>query len=374
MPQIRFYFDFISPFAYLGWRRLRSLTKTEIVPVPTLLAGLLSHHGLRNPAEIPAKRDYTLKHILRLASQFQVPIEPPLNHPFNSLGALRVASLPMQNAQRVAVVDRLFSAIWTQRLDPSDSRTLTNLFPGLDLGQVNTSANKATLKLQTDSAVERGVFGVPTMEVGQELFWGCDAIPHLLMHLNGKDPLDPETLSRWTEVQAVGAPETRSMSGENNEPELAGVLRELVDSVLAKLAADRVLMVYGGNGLSKGFATESIWTTGELSLTLLDELLQGGQPLVLFDVVKHPTYKNQTSVVLSSLRSIMFVPLRNDKGEMKGMLYMDNQKESGAFNDKQLDAMVAYTHNHLCPALWKADPGAGNLSSESLKKTRWVEF
>jgi hypothetical protein len=57
---------------------------------------------------------------------------------------------------------------------------------------------KAQLRRYTDDAIARGVFGVPSMEVGDELFWGYDDFPYLELFLAGKDPLDTAALERWS--------------------------------------------------------------------------------------------------------------------------------------------------------------------------------
>ena len=84
------YFDFISPFAYLQWQAVRRLP--GIVPVcrPVLLAGLLSHHGHKGPAEIPSKRLFTYRHAQWRADRAGIPMTFPPAHPFNPLAALRL--------------------------------------------------------------------------------------------------------------------------------------------------------------------------------------------------------------------------------------------------------------------------------------------
>src|SRR5262249_60031058 len=85
---IDFHFDFISPYAYLGWTQIHALAARHgraVRPVPTLFAALLNHSGTLGPAEIPLKRVYIFKDALRTAQVFGVPLEPPPSHPFNPL-------------------------------------------------------------------------------------------------------------------------------------------------------------------------------------------------------------------------------------------------------------------------------------------------
>jgi len=70
--------------------------------------------------------------------------------------------------------------------------------PGAELvAQAEGPEIKRQLRSQTDEAISRGVFGVPSMEVGDELFWGYDDFPYLELFLAGKDPIDPAHWERW---------------------------------------------------------------------------------------------------------------------------------------------------------------------------------
>ena len=111
---IRFYFDYISPNAYLAWSQLPALAKRNgcvIDPVPVLFAGLLEANRQLGPAEVPAKMRWMWKNILRKAAVIGVPLNAPAFHPFNPLLALRVSSLGLDAKQRRALIDALFAAV-----------------------------------------------------------------------------------------------------------------------------------------------------------------------------------------------------------------------------------------------------------------------
>ena len=205
--RLRFYFDVISPNAYLAWTQIHSLAARHDVavePVAVLFAGLLEASGQLGPAEIPAKIAWMSKSNLRKAARLGVALKPPAFHPFNPLLALRVASLPLDPLARRALVDALFQAVWVRGLHVSDAAVVERIAGdvGLDGPALVAAAAapeaKARVRAQTDDAIARGVFGVPTMEVDGELFWGFDDFPHLELFLTGKDPLDPAEWSRWT--------------------------------------------------------------------------------------------------------------------------------------------------------------------------------
>src|SRR5215475_4422211 len=111
-----FYFDFISPYAFLGWKQIRLLAarvSREVEPVPVLFAALLGAHGTKGPAEVPAKRAYLFRDVARKAYRAGIPgMRPPPAHPFHPLAALRAASLPVSADTRARIVDALFDAAW----------------------------------------------------------------------------------------------------------------------------------------------------------------------------------------------------------------------------------------------------------------------
>ena len=136
--RLLFYFDFISPYAFLAWTQIREIAKRSgraVEPIPVLFAALLDAHGQKGPAEIPAKRRYLFKDIARKAHRLGVAsVAPPPAHPFNPLVALRVASLPSPPDVRDAIIDTLYTAAWTRReaIDTADAvaRILSSV--GLD--------------------------------------------------------------------------------------------------------------------------------------------------------------------------------------------------------------------------------------------------
>jgi 2-hydroxychromene-2-carboxylate isomerase len=203
---VRFYFDYISPNAYLAWTQLPALARRydlAVEPVPVLFAGLLEAHGQLGPAEVPAKMRWMSKSNLRKATRLGVALNPPAFHPFNPLLALRVSSLALEGSQRHALIEALFQAVWVRGLHVSETAVVETVadeigLPGAAIvTEAQSPEGKARLRRQTDDAISRGVFGVPTMEVGAELFWGFDDFPQLELCLAGKDPLDPTAWQKW---------------------------------------------------------------------------------------------------------------------------------------------------------------------------------
>jgi 2-hydroxychromene-2-carboxylate isomerase len=140
---------------------------------------------------------------LRKAKLLGLTLRPPAFHPFNPLLALRVSSLPLDAAARDAVIGALFDAVWVRSLHVSEPAVVERLGDEIGLAGATLVAeaqrpeSKARLRRQTDDAIARGVFGVPSMEVGEELFWGYDDFPYLELFLAGKDPLDAAAWKEW---------------------------------------------------------------------------------------------------------------------------------------------------------------------------------
>lgn len=209
---MRFYFDFISPYAYLAWTQIHALAARhhhEVEAVPVLFAGLLGAHGTIGPAEIPAKRRYMFLDVLRTARRLGVPLVPPPAHPFNPLLALRVASLPMPAAQQRALIDALYAATWGGGTGVTDPANVARLATGVGLdgearlAEASTTAAKERVRRHSDEALAAGAFGVPSIQVGGELFWGYDSFANLEAFLRGEGELDAALRARWETLPAA---------------------------------------------------------------------------------------------------------------------------------------------------------------------------
>ncbi len=174
----RWYFDFISPFSYLHLRLFdRIEVPLEIEPVPVLFAGLLRSAGQKGPAEIPAKRVQTYRYCTWLARHEGIAFRFPPRHPFNPLFALRLA---IARGPTLGVVQRIFDVVWKEGRDPEERETQAILAERLGVkdaaGATSAPDVKAKLQENTAAATARGLYGVPTFDIGGELFWGADSL------------------------------------------------------------------------------------------------------------------------------------------------------------------------------------------------------
>ena len=201
MKKADWYFDFISPFAYIAFSGLERLSaRLEIRHRPVLFAGLLNHWGQKGPAEIPAKRVWTYRWCAWSAAQQGIAFRSPAVHPFNPLPFLRLAIAAGNTPQAIR---RIFEAVWTTGADPGDEPAFSELARSLDVdpARLGEQAIKDALRVETDQAVARGVFGVPTLIVDDELFWGADAMDFVEAYLD-----DPGIVATEEMVRAKNLP------------------------------------------------------------------------------------------------------------------------------------------------------------------------
>jgi 2-hydroxychromene-2-carboxylate isomerase len=191
MKRIVFWFDVISPFAYLAFEHLPQALEGcsyEVQYRPVLFAGLLGHWGQKGPAEIAPKRTWTFRHIAWLSHTLQIPIDTPATHPFNPLPLLRLAlaSSEAGGTPNRHVVEALMRHVWRGGADATDAVRLRALAAALAPRRDPAGDDvKAELRTCTNDAVARGVFGVPTFDLDGRLFWGIDALPMLRAALQG---------------------------------------------------------------------------------------------------------------------------------------------------------------------------------------------
>jgi 2-hydroxychromene-2-carboxylate isomerase len=204
MRQAIWYFDFISPYAYFGLsgvERLGAQVRVEYRPV--LFAGLLNHWGQRGPAEIPGKRTWTYRWCTWYAAQHGIAFKLPRAHPFNPLGYLRLAIAA--NCEPAAI-RRIFERLWTTGADAAEPNVLEELAASLGIAreQLAEPRVKESLRTNTDAAIAHGVFGVPTLVVDGEAFWGADAIDFARAYIADRSVLDNDEMKRVSALP-VGA-------------------------------------------------------------------------------------------------------------------------------------------------------------------------
>ena len=197
MKQITFYFDVISPYAYLAFEQLPKALEGLSYSVhyrPVLFAAMLQHHGQPGPAETAPQCDWTCGQASSLAHTLGIDMAMPSAHPFKPLPLLRLAMAcspeAFPGAPNRYVCEAIFRHVWRapgadklplDAADPARLEALTlHLAPSRD---VRSSAVKTLLTTSTEAAMAQGVFGVPAMVVDGLVFSGLDALPMLRDYL-----------------------------------------------------------------------------------------------------------------------------------------------------------------------------------------------
>ncbi|NIP37502.1 MAG: 2-hydroxychromene-2-carboxylate isomerase [Candidatus Dadabacteria bacterium] len=202
MKKLDWYFDFISPFAYLQFTQLGKLPQNiKINYRPVLFAGLLKHFEHKGPAEIPAKRKLTYRHILWQARKNNIPFKMPPAHPFNPLKALRL-SIALEND--IDVISRIFDFIWVKGLSLEDQKAWEELTRELGVespdDMIVQQAVKNELRANTEEALQLGIFGVPTTIINGELFWGFDTSDMLLDFIQDPGMFEEAEMKRVSDL------------------------------------------------------------------------------------------------------------------------------------------------------------------------------
>jgi 2-hydroxychromene-2-carboxylate isomerase len=185
---VEFYFDVGSPAAWLAWNELPKIAqqaRSDIEYRPMLLGGVFQATGNRSPMEVPAKGQYMVDDLQRFARRYGVPFRHNPFFPINTLVLMRmVLGLQLREGEErmIAFTDSVFRAIWVDAKNMGDPAVVTEVIrqAGFDperlLALANDPAIKDDLKVATQEAVARGVFGAPTFFVGGEMFWGQDRL------------------------------------------------------------------------------------------------------------------------------------------------------------------------------------------------------
>ncbi|WP_371355660.1 2-hydroxychromene-2-carboxylate isomerase [Pseudomonas chlororaphis] len=192
---VEFFFDLGSPTSYLAYTQLPKIcaqTGSQLIYQPMLLGGVFKVTGNASPISIPAKGRYMLQDLARYARRYEVPLAFNPHFPINTLLLMRaVTGMQLRHPQRfIAFIDCLFRALWVEKRNLNDQDTVAAVLSegGFDplevLALTNDEEVKNALKDKTEQALQRGVFGAPSMFVDNQLFFGQDRLDFVLEALS----------------------------------------------------------------------------------------------------------------------------------------------------------------------------------------------
>ena len=192
MKVIEFYFDVGSPYSYVGFHRIQHIAAqhhAEIIWKPMLLGGVFKATGNSSPMAVPAKARYSMRDLKRWSDLWQIPVQMNPHFPINTLQLMRLITAVQlfQPEEFLNVLTGIFNAMFGQPRNLNDLNELIQLMQelGLDVAQVKLWLEdekvKSELKVITEEAIARGVFGAPSWFVDDELYWGVDHL-HFVEH------------------------------------------------------------------------------------------------------------------------------------------------------------------------------------------------
>jgi 2-hydroxychromene-2-carboxylate isomerase len=188
MPVLEFWYEFASTYSYPAAMRVERLAGAAGLTVnwrPFLLAPIFGSQGWTDsPFNIyPVKGRYMWRDLERICARENLVLKvPPVRFPQNGLKAARIAIAAENEPWMPEFTRTVYRANFAEQKDISDDATLAAILGtlGVDAAKAvaaaNTPENKARLKVQTDEAMTRGIFGAPFFMAGDEPFWGNDRL------------------------------------------------------------------------------------------------------------------------------------------------------------------------------------------------------
>ncbi len=203
MTKAKWYFDFISPFAYLQFAQVPNLpTNIEITPVPIVFGAILQHWGQLGPAEIPPKRRFVYRFFQWNADQLGIPFTMPPIHPFNPIPALRLCTAAGADIEDTRAV---FDLIYGKGIQPDNPEGIQLIGEALNISNperaIQDPVVKNTLHANTAQATSDGVFGVPSFVINGELFWGGDSTEMMLDFLKNPGIFNTSEMKRISNME-----------------------------------------------------------------------------------------------------------------------------------------------------------------------------
>ena len=186
MTEIKWYFDFISPFAYLQMAQFSDLpSEIKIKPVPIVFGGLLANWGQLGPAEIPPKRQFVYRLFQWKADKLGIPFKMPSSHPYNPLPSLRLCIAAGSKMSHVRII---YDLIYGEGIQPDS------------LEGIDVMGKRLGIEKPAEAVKSHDFFGVPTFVVNGELFWGGDATDMMLDFLHNPKLFETSEMKRISEM------------------------------------------------------------------------------------------------------------------------------------------------------------------------------
>ena len=186
---IEFYFDFSSPYAYLGFKEIKKYEKKypfQIKYMPIFLGGLHNSAGVTPAAFNKIKSKYMVLDTKLVANKKNIKFNFNSYFPIKTVNFMRGAIIAKDNNYEKIYVEKIFDSIWRDGLNMNDNIIINKVLKNLDLnpsiffGKVSEIKIKDKLKKLTNDALKKGIFGAPTYYVNRKIFFGQDRLNYAI--------------------------------------------------------------------------------------------------------------------------------------------------------------------------------------------------
>ena len=186
---IEFYFDFSSPYSYIGYKEIKQLEKKnsfKIKYMPIFLGGLHNSAGITPAAFISLKSKYMLEDTKLISKKKNIKFFFNSYFPINTVNFMRGVIIAEKDNFQKIYVEKIFNAIWKDGLNMNDPIVINKVHKNMDLNpeiflaKATEQKIKDKLRKLTDDALKKGIFGAPTFLVNKKIFWGQDRLSYAI--------------------------------------------------------------------------------------------------------------------------------------------------------------------------------------------------
>ena len=190
--EIEFYYDIVSPYTYLAYKRIIEIEKSsniKFIYKPILLGGLHKLSNITAAAFIESKKKYTIHDCQLIAEKFKIKFKYNDKFPISSLNIMR-GVLVIDDSKKKNYIDKFFNAYWCNNVDLSNESEIIKLLDILEIDydkhnkKINDKRTKDLLKNLTNEAFKKEVFGAPTFIVNGKIYWGQDRLDFAIDEYN----------------------------------------------------------------------------------------------------------------------------------------------------------------------------------------------
>ncbi len=187
IKSIEFYFDFSSPYSYIAYKEIKRLEKNnsfKIRYMPIFLGGLHNAAGITAAAFIKLKSKYMMEDTKLICEKKNIKFIFNSYFPIKTVNFMRGVIISEEDNSEKVYIERVFNAIWKDGLNMNDPIVINKVLKNIDLNPEKFLAKatnqkvKDKLKVLTENALEKGIFGAPTFLVNKKIFWGQDRLSY----------------------------------------------------------------------------------------------------------------------------------------------------------------------------------------------------